>query len=221
MKNLSKKFVRTCTIATVATIVAGATWAEDFKPKEAGDIVVRGRVLGVLPDADGNVQLSNGTPTALKTDEISNSVVPELNFSYFITPNIAVELIAATTNHKVTANPGDVDVGDVWLLPPTLTAQYHPFPKYRFSPYIGAGVNYTFFYGEQAGSNALVKGFDVKDSWGYALQFGADYALTGNWSINFDVKKLFLSPEATTNSLQVKDVQIDPWLVGLGIGYRF
>lgn len=61
------------------------------------------------------------------------------------------------------------------------------------------------------------------DSVGYALQAGFDYKLDDRWSLNFDVKKLFLNTDVIVNggAINAKDVQIDPWIFGLGVGYRF
>ncbi|MFZ8477429.1 OmpW/AlkL family protein, partial [Staphylococcus aureus] len=93
------------------------------------------RALGVIPDEHGFV--SNGDSV-----RINNSVTPEVDFSYFFTPNISAELIAAVTQHNVKTSSG-IDAGSAWLLPPTLTLQYH-FTQLDFiKPYLGAGVNYT------------------------------------------------------------------------------
>lgn len=203
----------------LAVVLAGASaHAEDaFRTKQAGDWVVRGRAVGVLPMDGGTVEdRTTGVDTGLDISDISNTLIPELDFTYFWTRNIATELVLGTTPHKVEAT-GNIDVGDVWLLPPTLTVQYHPLPDSRFSPYVGAGVNYTIFYGEGGG----LSGFDVKNAFGVALQAGVDYAISGPWSLNFDVKKLFLRPEAVTDTLRVDSVKIDPWLVGVGVSYRF
>ncbi|MFP3480474.1 OmpW family outer membrane protein, partial [Burkholderia sp. SIMBA_057] len=88
------------------------------------------------------------------------------------------------------------------LLPPTLTAQYHFFPKERVSPYVGAGINYTLFYREDAANKANGIGLRITDTdyenrFGWALQAGVDVALTGNWSLNLDVKKIFLKTDVT------------------------
>jgi outer membrane protein len=148
--------------------------------------------------------------------------VPELDFSYFLTDNIAFELIAATTKHKVDTT--NINMGSIWLLPPTLTVQYHFLPKSRISPYVGAGLNYTLFYNAKKGDLASVK---YENSLGYALQAGVDIAVSGPWSVNFDVKKLWLDTDvkgtlADATSTQVKaDVDINPWIFGIGVGYRF
>ncbi|HAY48524.1 MULTISPECIES: OmpW/AlkL family protein [Thalassospira] len=194
--------------------VAYAQTAE-FKPKQAGDFLIRGRVLGVVPDEDVTSSSLGGE------GEIDNDVIPELDFSYFITDNIALELIAGTSQHDVTWDTGssNLDLGSVRLLPPTLTAQYHFMPDSRWSPYIGAGINYTFFYDSKPGQFNSVK---YDDGFGYAFQAGFDYAISGPWSLNVDVKKIYLNTDVSVNNGAVKaDADIDPWLFGIGVGYRF
>lgn len=192
--------------------------------KSAGDLLVRGRVIFVEPDESSNLSLGGaGIPGRASLDM---SVVPELDFSYFFTDNIAAELILGTTHHhpkaKDTPLGASVDLGDVWLLPPTVTLQYHFNPKGAISPYVGAGINYTIFYGEDPGA-ALDTSYD--NSFGYALQAGVDFELTKKWSMNLDVKKLWLNTDVTVNaglpSLIKADVDIDPWIIGVGFGYRF
>jgi outer membrane protein len=207
------------TVSAIALLLALAAPAQagEFKGKEAGDWLVRGRLAAVVPMDGGTIEnRTTGIDAGLDINDITNSVIPELDISYFWTKTIATELVLGTTPHKVKAT-GGIDVGDVWLLPPTLTVQYHPMPDSAFSPYFGAGINYTIFYGEGDG----LAGFDVRNSFGLALQAGFDYQLSGPWSLNFDVKKLFLRPEAVTSTLRVDEVKIDPWIVGIGIGYRF
>jgi outer membrane protein len=192
----------------------------DFKPKAAGDINIRLRALGVFPDESGSVRTASGTDTGMDA-KLGNAYVPEVDFSYFLTDNIALELIAATARHEVDAKGSGaaVGLGSVWLLPPTLTVQYHFMPKSRFSPYVGAGLNYTIFYNEKSGD---VSSISYDNGFGYALQAGIDYAISGPWTLNLDVKKLWLNTDVKVNGGALKaDVDIDPWIVGIGVGYRF
>src|SRR5690606_8449724 len=120
-----------------------------------------------------------------------DSVIPELDISYYFTDNIAAELILGTTNARIgTDGLGDIPVGKTWLLPPTLTLQYHFTDFGAFKPYVGAGVNYSMFYNqsERDGFSNL----DVDNAFGVALQVGFDYMLDEHWGLNFDVKKIFL-----------------------------
>ena len=105
-------------------------------------------------------------------------------------------------------------------MPPTVTVQYHFTPHGKFSPYVGAGLNYSLFYDEKpaAGFTDL----DIDNGIGYAAQAGFDYWLNENWGLNLDVKKLFLNVDASLNQGTVKaDVDLDPWIVGVGVSYRF
>jgi outer membrane protein len=223
---MSRSWRVACAVSalTAALFTAGtpaSVSAEEvaFKPKAAGDINVRLRGIGVVPTERGAIKTANGGSTGLSA-EIDNDYVPEVDVSYFVTPNIALELIAATTKHDVDAS-GAVDMGSVRLLPPTLTLQYHFAPTSRFSPYVGAGLNYTFFYNEKKGE---LNSISYDDNIGYALQAGIDYAVVGAWSLNIDVKKLWLSTDVKANlggTALKADVDINPWIFGVGVGYRF
>ena len=99
------------------------------------------------PDESADLSVAN---TALAGGvDIGDQYVPELDITYFFTKNIAAELILAVTPHDVDAVnvtvPGaltdaTVDLGDVWLLPPTLTLQYHFDTGTQFTPYVGAAL---------------------------------------------------------------------------------
>lgn len=192
---------------------------------------IRVRGVGVVPDESASIGIIGGDIN------ISNTLIPELDITYFFTKNISAELILATTKHDVSTINSDisavggstsanVDLGSVYLLPPTLTAQYHFFPEKVFNPYVGAGVNYTIFYDEKAGNT--VKGIDYENSFGYAFQVGFDLMLDDKFFINADVKKIFLNTDVTVDASNLAsglsipaDVDINPWLLGFGIGMKF
>src|SRR3972149_6103985 len=122
-------------IAAVAAL-ASTVLCVPAQAFEGGDILVRGRLLGVIPDESASVSIGGDV-------DIETSVVPEVDLTYFITDHIAVEVIAAVTPHDVSHEPTNLDLGEVWLLPPTVTLQYHFNPAGNLQPYVGAGVNYT------------------------------------------------------------------------------
>lgn len=190
--------------------------------KQAGTFMIRTRAIGVIPENNSSsVSKIGGTVSA------TAQAAPEVDLSYFLTDNVAVELIAASTRHEVSvknsAVGANLDVGSVWALPPTLLLQYHFMPHSAFSPYVGAGVNVTFWYGESA-NNPPVTHFHVGTGAGVALQAGVDYNVSGHWFLNADVKQIFLNTDAHVDALgtTVKaHTALDPLVIGFGIGYRF
>lgn len=188
--------------------------------------MVRLRGLGVIPDEDSSNWVVGGAPSSGADVEIDASIVPEVDISYFFTKNWAVELILAVTPHDIDGK-GSIaasgDVGDVWLLPPTLLLQYHFDMGNGIKPYVGAGVNYTVFFAEDAGPSYA--NLDLDNNFGWALQAGVDVQLQGNWFFNVDVKKLWLDTDASVTLLPstpvTADVDIDPWIIGVGFGYKF
>lgn len=214
MKNISKLILLT----GVATVTASApAMAKDlgqgYLAKERFQI--RARLIDVAADGEGSVT-QNGFGT-----DVGHAITPEVDFTYFFDDHISAELILATSNHEIDAS--NLNLGEAWIVPPTLTLQYHFSPDEQFSPYVGAGLNYSFFWGETSG-----KGFnnlEVDGGFGYALQAGFDYWLDENWGVNFDVKYVDLDVDVDVNlgatALDARDVELDPVIVGAGISYRF
>lgn len=216
------KVLRSALAAGAALVIVGAgvAQAQEFKPKTAGTVMLNVRVTDVAPDAGDAITTTAGAATGLKAD-VSDTVVPSVGLTYFFTDHIAVEAIAATSRHTIRAQGGttDLKVKETWVLPPVVSLQYHFAPAAKVSPYVGAGVNYMLFY-----SGKDVNGFHLKlkNGFGTALQAGADIAVSGPWSANIDVKKVFFSTKATDSTAGLKSkVNLDPWVVSAGFGYKF
>jgi outer membrane protein len=174
----------------------------------AGDIFVRLRGEAVLPDTK-----STGSVTNLK---VNDTAIPEADISYFLTKNIAIETICCVSPHEITS--GSAKIGDTTLFPPTVMLQYH-FDMGKIKPYVGAGVNYNVFFDTKGTSNA--PGLKLDNAWGAAVQAGVDYHLSGNWFANVDFKKYWIGTDYSANGGVHGHVDIDPIIVGAGIGYRF
>jgi len=147
---------------------------------------------------------------------INNKVIPELDVSYFFTPEFAAELVL-TYPQKHTLKAGGAEIGSLKHLPPTLTAQYHFTQLGVFKPYVGAGLNYTRFSAVN-----LPAGVDIdRNSFGLAVQAGADFALSKNLSLNLDVKKVQIRTDVSAGGAKIGTFKVDPLLIGAGLGYRF
>ena len=218
-----------CAVALLTAIGISAI-ALPAMAYEAGDILVRGRVLEVNPQDDSGEVSINGTKIPGSGVTVNNDVIPELDFTYMINSHWGVELILGYSEHDVDASGSLNAVGQVIeakVLPPTLTLQYHLDTVGGFSPYVGAGVNYTYYFDESVEGILNVPGAKVKmdDSWGLAVQAGFDYALNDDWFLNMDIKYIQIDTTAKFKGTAVGnvevDVDIDPLVYGVGIGRRF
>jgi outer membrane protein len=212
--------VAVMTLATGAATGASAQTANDWQVARKGDWIVTGRITDVSSGADDSIFTSAGVDTGLNVD-VGNSTMPTLGFTYFLTDNISVEAILGATQHEIRAQGGatDVAVHETWVLPPVVTLQYRPMPEARVSPYVGAGLNYMLFF-EGRDKNGFT--VDLEDGFGYALQAGADVAISGPWTLNVDVKKVWFDTTATINGgALTSDVNLDPLVVSVGFGRKF
>ena len=206
-------------ILVASTMLAAPALAQSTdNGVHAGSILIRGRLIDVMPQ--------NG-PSYISTigGQVSTnaSVTPEVDFSYFVTENWALELIAATTKHTITAQNTTLHglgVGSTWVLPPALTVQYHFLPKSSINPYLGAGLNYTLFYDTKA-AGGTVTNLKLTNNIGEVVQAGVDFDLTGRWFANVDVKQIFLSTRAKINGTITAKTALNPTVFGAGFGYRF
>lgn len=186
--------------------------------------LVRTRALLIVPQASSSTIKPDLGGHA---DDISTQGTVEFDVNYFFTLHISTELILATARHTVEAKGttlDDVDLGSVNLLPPTLTALYHFLPNSKIDPYVGAGVNYTYFYNVHSGTVAT--DINYQNSFGPALQAGFDVAINKNWSFNADVKKVYINSDVKVETgdmlpTQKTSVDINPLIFGVGFGYRF
>jgi outer membrane protein len=206
--------------AIAALALGGAAQAQDYQPSKAGTWIIDVRATDVSPSTSNAITTGSGAPTGLHV-HVSDSYVPTLGFTYFVTNHWAVEAILGTSFHQVKAvGPGvDLAVRDTWVLPPVVAVQYHFLPAAKVDPYLGAGVNYMLFYD---GSNK--NGFTVKtpNGFGYAVQAGANVALKGAWLLNADVKKVYFETNASVDNGALKsNVHLDPWVISLGVGRKF
>lgn len=221
-----------------ASVLALALAAPLAQAHQAGDVILRAGAITVDPREDSSdiyVGALNTSVPGTKATLDSNTQLG-LNFAYMVTDKVGIELLAATPfSHDVgvAGMPGPFaglngKLGELKHLPPTLSVVYYPLDtRSEFQPYVGAGINYTWFFDDKLTSEAEGKGFsglDMKDSWGFAAQVGMDYMLTDNIMVNAQVRYIDIDTTGTTNygGAKVKvDVDVDPMVYMVGLGYKF
>jgi outer membrane protein len=176
--------------------------------------------LQAIGYSNGAGSVFNGAGTT-----ISWSVIPSLSLGYYLNKNWSIEAICCVTPHHVqgTGSIFGSSVIKTWVFPPSLTLVYHFTNFGGFQPYLGAGVNFTAFWGTRAGNqpfalsspvgaaanNGGLPGFNggytalvtataatITPSWGVVGQAGFDYMINQNWGWNFDAKYIMMEPNA-------------------------
>jgi outer membrane protein len=202
-----KKLVLALSLASVGFISAEAI-AQD------SPWLVRARVVNIdtanKSDQVGGVGAEDRITVGKKT-------IPEIDISYFFSPNVSAELILTYPQKHDVYLDGN-NIGTFKHLPPTLSAQYHFAPNSNINPYLGVGVNYTNI----SKVNLLGgKGSLESSSFGLSVQAGVDFAIDKNWSLNLDVKKVQIRSDVKIAGAKASAVKVDPLLIGVGVGYRF
>jgi outer membrane protein len=195
----------TLAMAFLALLASGAAVAQDFT---AGSLLVRARAV--------HLDSANKDSTGLNLS-IDNKTLPEVDFTYFFSPNLAAELVL-TVPQKQRVYAGATQIGSLKHLPPTLTLQYHFNQPSGIKPYVGAGINYTRF----SSVDLLGGGADLKrNSYGLAFQAGVDFPLSKNLYLNVDVKKVYIKTDVIASGSNIGTFKVDPVLLGVGLGWRF
>lgn len=201
---MTKRWIAPTALALALLGVAPIALAQ----AEKGDFIVRARAVH-LDSAD-----KDSTGLGLT---INNKVIPEVDISYFLTPNLAAELILTYPQQQKVYSNG-AQIGTFKHLPPTLTVQYHVTGLPGFRPYVGAGVNYTNISAVSILNGAV----GLKhNSYGLAVQAGADIPLGGGWLINLDAKKAQIRTNVYLSGADKGKFKVDPLLLSAGVGLRF
>jgi outer membrane protein len=220
-------------------LAAGALLALVTSPAlayEAGTWVLRAGVGVVAPDSD-NLVVDDGIDTI--TVNVDDGTSLTLMGTYMFSPNWGFDVLASWPfNHDINVSitdnvdpgfdPVSAKIAETDHLPPTFSLQYHFLPDGTFQPYVGAGINWTTFFNtdvEQALVDLGIEDIDLDDSFGLALQVGADFMLGDRWLVNFDLRWIDIESDLEATALGVSGelgtVKIDPWVYSLNLGYRF
>lgn len=206
-----------------ATVALGmmAAAAPAYAGSEAGNFMVRVQGTVVSPDSSADV-FAAGSPLTGADAEVKTEVIPTATLTYFLNKNLALELFCCFAKMEAEGKGAidGVDLGSFWVFPPALTLQYHFDQFGAFKPYVGAGVQYIHFFSE--GDSDLGAKINLDDALGFTLQAGVDLSIGSGWYLNADVKKTWIDTEASWGATGITaDVDIDPWIFSLGVGYRF
>lgn len=219
----------------LTSAVAAALASTQVLALEAGDMLFRAGITTVQPNDDSSNPTLGGANLGGSVTVDSDTQLG-LTFEYMVSKSLGIEVLAASPfTHTVSAKGGTLsslglkDIADVTHLPPTVSLNYHFNDGAAFQPYVGLGVNYTVFFDEDASkeleSAAGKTDVELDNSFGVAAQAGFDYFINDNWLVNASVRYIDIETSAdvkTTALGTVKvDVDIDPYVYSLFLGYKF
>lgn len=192
------------------TLLAGSLLLASSLAIAETDWIVRAGFSVISPDSNNHPIVSVESSTSLS-----------FTLGKMLTPNLELEVLAAWPfEHDIKLVDGP-KVGSAKHLPPTVSLNYHFKPEATFDPYIGAGINYTFFWDEKTRGALSESNLSLGDSFGFAVQAGADFNLSNNWLINASIRYISLSSKARLDGVSIGNVDIDPIVYSLNFGKRF
>lgn len=235
----------------LAVVLFSSLLATSTLAYEAGDFFIRFGAVTVAPDesSDGVAIPALGVSPISGTEaEVDDETQLGITLNYMFSSTLGVELLAATPfTHQITANlnghtPGlKTRAGETKHLPPTLSVVYYPMGESgsAVQPYVGLGLNYTIFFEEDVNSDleeltGVLAGaagpvpmkLKLDNSFGAAVQAGVGYQINENWHLNAAIRWIDINTDATFTSalgdtITVDDVEIDPFVYQINVGYTF
>lgn len=193
----TKLLIAAGTTLALSAALPGAVLAYD-----AGDIIAKVGIVNVNPKSDSGI---DGVT-------VEDDTQLGLTLTYMLNPNVGFELLGATPfEHEVKA--GGSKVATTKHLPPTVSVQYYPMGSgSAIQPYLGVGLNHTFFFDEGGIVDHLGK------STGLSYSAGLNYDINESLLANIAIWKIDIDSELNGSGT---DVEIDPTVIFAGIGYKF
>ncbi|MGD9386716.1 MAG: OmpW family outer membrane protein [Gammaproteobacteria bacterium] len=216
------------TLISALALTAAIGLAAPASAHEAGDWLFRVGASAVDPKSDNGTLDLTAAGLGPQKIEVDDNTSVTFNVTYMYSKNVGVEILAALPfEHDIYVETLGL-VGTVEHLPPTVSLQYHFMPDSVFQPYAGLGLNYTaMLTSKERGAlqDPLGGSLDVDDSFGLAAQLGFDYRITDQWFLNFDLRYIDIDVDAIVAVPGVgtlkTEVNIDPVVYGIHLGYRF
>ncbi|MCW9047853.1 MAG: outer membrane beta-barrel protein [Gammaproteobacteria bacterium] len=203
-------------LSTLGLILGTASFST--QALEQGDMFMRFTATQVTPDADSTAFTDPGSIAPNTFPDVGDDTTLGFTFVYMMTNNLGVEVLAALPfEHDVTV--GGSKVGSTKHLPPVVSVQYYFNHEQKFRPYVGAGLNYTIFFNDKldiAGGD-----LELDNSFGLAAQVGFDYDIDEKWFVSADVRYINIETTASNAALGSSDIDINPTVISVGVGYKF
>ncbi len=219
---------KTIGLLALAAGIAGSLAATTASADE-GKFVARVRAIRIQPADKSDAFSALGINFAKDAVDVSNKTAPDIDFEYYFGGPLSAELLLTVPQkHDVKLGlptGGALNLGSFKHLPPTLTLKYNFNPEGTFRPYVGVGLNFTMIMDVKLAvpvAPPVVLDLD-RTSFGLAGQAGFDVKVADQWFLSADVKyvKIGADVKVKANGATLTTAKVDPFIFGVGVGYRF
>lgn len=167
-----------------------------------------------------NPKSDNGRLANAFDAEVSSEINLTPALEYRLSDHWATELLLAIPfEHDVKLN--GTEAASFKHLPPTLSLKYLFSPDQAFSPYIGAGLNYTLVFDEETRGPIAAARLSGDNSFGPALVAGFEYRNNSPWGFALDLRWIDIDSELRLNGANIGDLNVDPLVANVGVTYHF
>ncbi len=206
-----------------------AVFSPALASAEDGDWLIRAGVHLLNPDKSNLEGVLGGDLVLDKGEAFS------LNAEYMLSQHVGIDLFVPTyfsLDLELKGLPGGTqNIGETDLWTPIIGLNWHFNPDGAIRPYIGLGAAFANFTGEELTGGGLPAGssIDFDQAFGPAGRVGLDIGTSEHWFLNLDVRYIDLDTDVETNvpaglgstTNFLGEANIDPWLYGVAVGYRF
>ncbi len=212
---------RHLTLAVVATLaIAPAAFAQDAGTDTSGK---RFAVVGgyALAEPTSNPQIA-GIRTNVDGDGAAT-----LSASWYATDNIAIEAWGAADKFGNRVRTPNGKVASIDSQPYALSGQYHfGTSASTVRPFVGLGYFEANVDGEKAEPTGALAGqrIGVDTAKGAMATAGVDVNITPTWFARADVRYMQDTtgqPDVTVDGAKVGKAELNPVVLGVGVGARF
>jgi|GEM_PF-829539 len=170
------------------------------------------------PVAVGEVAKNGYGGDASTTIFFNNYLATEFSLGFNVLRTKYTSLASVAHNYGVDAKLGKNK--PIYMIPATVTGQFHIAPYGGIKPYIGIGYHGSYMLTQATG-------LKIRNGHGAVGQIGVDFYAKDDTLINLDVRQFFLNPKLeykpnlVGNKTVTSKVKLNPLIVSVGIGFNF
>lgn len=200
-------------VAAALTVAASpSAFAQDGSAGDHKRFSVVGGATVLQPHSD---------PSPGSRIDIDGDVAPTLSATWHVDENWGVELWGAADrfSHRVRGDGGKI--GTIDQQPIALSGQYHfGTTEQPFRPFVGLGYAQSNISREDLNPGGDHVGLGTPR--GAIGTVGVDMNITPTWFARADARYMRARTDAAlAGETFARDIKLDPWMVGVGVGARF